>query len=326
MKSLTNSYLASAPTAETAKDIAEAAMAQAFKIFDDAADSVLKAFAEKQGFDLSESKNYKRRFNDGYFRVFYPAIVMYMVWLDREGQKKALENLGNIFCSMMYGVAGYEILDSNLDEGKNNPSEILLCLSFIQECERLLLESFEFEAHDYDLLNRFKQLFLKAEIKEKRLRFVRSPYAKDRPADCGYKAVHAYMPFFLLLQKSGKQDQIDEYLQFFYDWGAPLQIMDDLIDLKDDLENGHYSYPTLGFEKELAEKSPGELAALIMSNLEHMTLMQRICEQLIESARKRGVKLGADLWGNFVDILESRLNDFFSMAITKINDQAKAGN
>jgi hypothetical protein len=38
MESLTKSYLAPAPTAETAKGAAEEMMAQAFKIFDDATD------------------------------------------------------------------------------------------------------------------------------------------------------------------------------------------------------------------------------------------------------------------------------------------------
>ena len=109
MESLTKSYLASAPTAETATDAAEGMMAQAFKIFDDAVCSVLQTFADRQGFDLSGSRNYQRRMDEGYFRVAYPAIVMYMVWLDREGQQSAIENLGKLFQSTMLGVAGYMI-------------------------------------------------------------------------------------------------------------------------------------------------------------------------------------------------------------------------
>jgi hypothetical protein len=312
MESLTKSYLSSAPTAETAQDAAEGMMAQAFKIFDDAVGSVLQAFAARQGYDLSESRNYRRRLEEGYFRVSYPAIVMYMAWLDQEGQEKAIENLGKIFQSTILGVAGYMILDSNLDEQKQNPAEILLSLSFIQEHDRLLLESFDFDIADYELLSRFKQLYLMAEIKEKRSRFIKSPYSINHPEDCGYKAVHAYLPFALLLQKSGKEDQIDDYLQFFYEWGAPLQIMDDIMDLEEDLKNGHYSYPTLGFEKELSRRSPGELAALITSDRNHLKRMKLICKGLIDSARDRCIKLKADLMGYFVDMLEARLNAFFS--------------
>lgn len=311
LESLTKSYLAPAPLAETAKDAAEGMMAQAFKIFDEAVDSLLQAFAARQGYDLSESINYKRRMEEGYFRVAYPALVMYMVWLDREGQQRAIENLGKFFQSTMYGVAGYMMLDSSLDEQKQNSAEILLSLSFIQEHDRLLLETFEFNIADYELLNRFKQLYLKAEIKEKRLRFRKSPYTIDHPEDSGYKAVHAYLPFFLLLQKSGKADQIDDYLQFFYEWGAPLQIMDDLMDLEEDLKNGHYSYPTLGFEKEISSRSPVELAALIRSDRDQMKRLQLICQGLIDRSRNRCIQLKADLFGYFVDILEARLDSFF---------------
>ncbi len=159
-----------------------------------------------------------------------------------------------------------------------------------------------------------------AEIKEKRSRFIQSPYTIDRPEDCGYKAVHGYLPFALLLQKSGKGDQIDDYLQFFYEWGAPLQIMDDLIDLEEDLKNGHYSYPTLGFEPEIASRSPGELAALIRSDREHLKRMQLICQRLMISSRNRCIQLDADLFGYFVDILEARLDAFFSEML-KANTQ-----
>jgi hypothetical protein len=185
-------------------------------------------------------------------------------------------------------------------------------VSFIQEHDRLLLESFEFNIADYELLSRFKQLYLMAEIKEKRSRFIKSPYTKEHPEDCGYKAVHAYLPFALLLQKSGKEDQIDDYLQFFYEWGAPLQIMDDIIDLEEDLQNGHYSYPTLGFEKEISSRSPSELAALILSDMNHLKRLQLSCKGLIDSSRNRCINLRADLMGYFVDMLEARLDAFFS--------------
>jgi hypothetical protein len=238
-----------------------------------------------------------------------------MAWLDQEGQKKALENLDSVFAAFMFGVAGYEILDSNLDETKETPSEILLTLSFIQESERLLLTSFDFEMTDYELLNRFKQLFLKFEIKEKQLRFKKSPYTREHPENCGYKAVHAYFPFFLLLQKSGRQNQIDDFLEFFYEWGAPLQIMDDLMDLEDDLSNGHYSYPTLGFEDKLLQLTPKEIAALIRSDREHIKNLHRICNELIAKSKVKCTNLKADFFGYFVFMLDERLNSYFSQLL-----------
>jgi hypothetical protein len=286
-------------------------MAQAFQIFDEAADSTLRAFAARQGFDLSRSTNYRHRLEEGYFRVVYPALVMFMVWLDREGLTQPLANLDKIFQSVMLGVAGYMMLDSNLDEQQQNAAEILVSLSFIQEHDHLLLESFGLDPADVELLDRFKQLYLKAEIAEKSSRYFQSPYRQDRPEDCGYKAVHGYLAFALLLQHSGKGDQVNDMLQFFYEWGAPLQIMDDIIDLEVDLKNGHYSYPTLGFETVISEKTPDEAAALIRGDREHMKRLQKTCKELIASSRERCLKLNADLWMYFVDMLEARLEAFF---------------
>lgn len=312
MEQLGQSYLAPAPTAETAKGPAEELMAQAYKIFDDAVISVLETFGKRQGYNLSESKNLKRRLDEGYFRVAYPFIVLYVIWLDREGLSDVLENIGIFFQSMMLGIAGYMILDTNLDEALDNPAEILLSLSLIQEHDHLLMEVIDFNRDDFALLTRFKQLYLNAEIKEKKSKFIESPYRLEAPGECGYKAVHAYLPFALLLQKSGKSDQIDDYLQFFYDWGAPLQIIDDIADLEDDLKNGHYSYPTLGFEDERAKLTPSELAARITSDKNHLQRLQVICHQLIEVSRSRCLSLKNDLFLFFVDILEARLDAFFS--------------
>ncbi|HMK47348.1 MAG TPA: class 1 isoprenoid biosynthesis enzyme [Methanocella sp.] len=313
---LANFYLPSSTIAdETVKDTAETAV-QALKIFDSAADSVLKEFAIQQGFDLSKSKKYQSRMKEGYLRVFYPVIVSHAIWLDREDGGKAVKNLGNIFRSTVLGAAGYIIFDSNIDDKDHSPAEIMLSLLLIQEHDRLLQQSFKFNSADYEILNRFKQLYLAAEIKEKRSRFLESPYTKERPEDCGYKAVHGYLPFALLLQKSGKQGQIEGYMHLFYECGAVLQIMDDLLDLEEDITNGHYSYPTLGFDKELPGRSPEELAALIRSDMKHMCQLQYECKRLIESSRDRCTRLKADLMLHFVDTLEARLDMFFFDAMS----------
>jgi len=91
--------------------------------------------------------------------------------------------------------------------------------------------------------------------------------------------------------------------------------MDDIMDLEEDLKNGHFSYPTLGFEKEIASRSPGELAALILSDKNHMKRLQLICKDLINSSRNRCIHLKADLMGYFVDMLEARLDVFFSQML-----------
>lgn len=312
LENIAQSYLAPAPTAETAVGPAEGLMVQAYTIFDDAVISVLETFGRQRGYDLTEIKNLRRRLDEGYFRVAYPFLVLYVIWLDRENLNSILENIGKFFQSMMLGIAGYMLLDTNLDEALDNPAEILLSLSLIQENDRLLMEIFEGNSEDFMLLSRFKQMYLDAEIKEKRSRFIESPYRLEAPGECGYKAVHAYLPFAFLLQKSRKSDQIDDYLQFFYDWGAPLQIMDDIMDLEDDLKNGHFSYPTIGFEKDRAELSSSELASRITSDKNHLQESQAVCQQLIDRSRVKCLSLKNDLFLFFVDILEARLKAFFS--------------
>lgn len=100
--------------------------------------------------------------------------------------------------------------------------------------------------------------------------------------------------------------------QFFYEWGASLQILDDIMDLEEDHKNGHCSYSTMGFEKELSSRSPGELAALITSDMNHLKRLQLTYKGLIDSSRKKCINLKADLMAYFVDMLEARLDVFFS--------------
>lgn len=309
MQILTRSFLSSPQDSTSLVN----AGAITFKQLDDATDSLLKAFAESQGFDLSRSVNYQNRMEEGYFSNMYPVLMMLLIWLDREGHKDVIEKFQNIYSSAMFGVAGYGILDTNLDEGKGSAAEVLLCLSFIQEHERLLLDAFSFNPGDYELFNRCKQLYLAAEIKEKRLRSLESPYTKMHPEECGVKAVHTFLLFGLPLRKSGKEYQIDDFLKFFFEWGAVLQIMDDLDDLEDDIKNGHYSYPTIGFEGMLSKLPPDEVAAAIKSDKRHLRELYDVCKALINSSRDTAGKLdSADLMVPFVDVLDARLDAFFA--------------
>lgn len=103
---------------------------------------------------------------------------------------------------------------------------------------------------------------------------------------------------------------------FFYEWGAPLQIMDDIMDLEDDIKYGHYAYPTLGFEEEFRNQPPAKAAAIIRSDKQHMRRLQIICQDLIDRSRTRCEQLDADLLLFFVNILEARLDQFFRIWIT----------
>lgn len=87
--------------------------------------------------------------------------------------------------------------------------------------------------------------------------------------------------------------------------------MDDLIDLEEDIKNGHYSYTTIGFENQLSKQQPIEMTETIMIDKEYLKQIELVCKELIQSSRNKSAKLKADLLDYFVIILEAYLNSFF---------------
>lgn len=83
----------------------------AFKGLDDEARQVLKDFSAPLGLDVTSWKNNRLQ----YFKDAYPAFAFLAVWMDEEGLTDLLESFSDILRAGVFAVAGYGILDENVD-------------------------------------------------------------------------------------------------------------------------------------------------------------------------------------------------------------------
>ena len=217
----------------------------AFKGLDDEARQVLKEFSTPLGLDVTKWDSNRAQ----YFKDAYPVFAFLAVWMDEEGLIDFLENFDSILRAGVFAVAGYGILDANVDSDAPSPVEILTAQALIAEYETLALHIFGVSRVNLEILQRMRTLFLGAEIKEKTMRGKSSPYRLENPKDLGTKGANAVTPFMLSLERLGKASLIDDYWEVFLLFGAAIQMIDDWTDLEKDLAVGHYSYVTLGFDK-----------------------------------------------------------------------------
>jgi hypothetical protein len=208
----------------------------AFKGLDDSARQMLKEFSAPLGFDVSQWKSNRLQ----YFKDAYPVFAFLVVWMDEEGLSDLLENFGDILRAGVFAVAGYGILDENVDSDSPSPVEILMAQALIAEYETLALQIFGLSKVNLDILHRMRSLFLNAEIREKSMRHKESPYRIDAPEELGAKGANAVTPFMLSLERLGKASLIDQYWEVFLLFGAAIQMIDDWTDLEKDLTAGHY--------------------------------------------------------------------------------------
>jgi hypothetical protein len=117
-------------------------------------------------------------------------------------------------------VAGYGILDENVDSNPPSPVEILASQALVAEYEALILDVFGVTPTNLGILHKMRGIFLAAEVKEKNLRWKSSPYTLQNLQDCGGKGTHVVTPFMLSLEKLGRVHQIDDYWQVFLLLGA----------------------------------------------------------------------------------------------------------
>jgi len=240
----------------------DAGLLSAFNGLDAEARQTLKDFSAPLGLDVTRWKSNRLQ----YFKDAYTVFAFLVVWMDEHGLIELLDQFGEILRAGVFAVAGYGILDENVDSDLSSPVEILTAQALIAEYETLALHVFGVSALNLDILHRMRTLFLNAEIREKSMRHKASPYRLEAPEQLGAKGANAVTPFMLSLERMGKASRIEDYWQVFLLFGAAVQMIDDWTDLEKDLAAGHYSYLTLGVENITKLNDPQKTAKLLRAD------------------------------------------------------------
>jgi hypothetical protein len=279
----------------------------AFQGLDDEARQVLKDFSTPLGIDVTGWKNNRTQ----YFKDAYPIFAFLAVWMEESDLTDFLTQFDDILRSAVYGVAGYGILDNNVDGSASSPVEILTSQALIAEYETLILQVFGVSPINLEVLHRMRSLFLAAEIKEKSQRGKASPYNLEKPEDCGAKGAHVVTPFMLSLERLGKAHLIEEYWRVFLLFGAVIQIIDDWTDLEGDLAVGHYSYVTLGAKDLHATRQARQVAKALRGDPRRVAQTYECSMEMLSEARAILERLNDPFLVRLVDVTDLRLQTYF---------------
>jgi len=279
----------------------------AFRGLDVEARQVLKDFSGRFGLDVSQWKSNRMQ----YFKDAYPIFAFLAVWMDEEGLTELVGRFGDILRAGVFAVAGYGILDENVDSNSPSPVEILVAQSLIAEYESLALEIFGMTSVNLEIMHRMRTLFLEAEIREKAMRWKASPYRLDDPKQLGAKGANSVTPFMLSLERLGKASLIDAYWEVFLLFGAAIQMIDDWKDLEGDLAIGHYSYVTLGYEDVIHANGAAKTARMLRENQKRVRETYATSKDMIALSRIILDRLDDRFLVRLVDITELRLDNYF---------------
>ncbi len=279
----------------------------AFQGLDEDARQVLKDISAPLGVDVLSWKSNRSQ----YMKDAYPVFAFLAVWMDEVGLGNLVEKFADILRAGVLAVAGYGILDANVDSNAPSPVEILVAQALIAEYETLALDLFGVSATNLRIMHQMRTYFLRAEIKEKAARGKQSPYKLDNPKDLGTKGANALAPFMLSLEQLGKSDLIEDYWEVFLLFGAAIQIIDDWQDLEGDLAIGHYSYLTLLPGKLPELRDPKKAARLLKEDKSRIQATYEVSQEMIVRARAILDKIEDQFLVRFVDITELRLKAYF---------------
>ena len=279
----------------------------AFRGLDDAAGQTLKAFGAPLGVDVTAWPSNRPQ----YFKDAYPIFAFLAVWMEEEQLEAFLARFGDILRAGVFAVAGYGILDANVDSDQPSPVEILTANALVAEYETLALNIFGVSVVNLGILHRMRTLFLQAEIREKAARHQFSPYCWENPKELGAKGANAVTPYMLSLERLGRTDQIEDYWEVFLLFGAAIQMIDDWIDLEGDLAAGHYSYVTLGYEDLYRSRDAKTAAAMLRADQKRLRDTYECSKEMIAEARSILNRLGDKLLVRLVDVTELRVDSYF---------------
>ncbi len=279
----------------------------AFKGLDEQAKHILKEFSTPLDLDVTTWKSNRTQ----YFKDAYPIFAFLAIWMEEEGLSDFLDHFPDVLRAAVYGVAGYGILDENVDSNAPSPVEILTSQALIAEYETIILKVFGVTPLNLGILHRMRTLFLEAEIKEKSVRHIASPYSLDNPKDCGSKGAHVVTPFMLGLERLGRAAQIDDYWEVFLLFGAVIQIIDDWTDLEGDLSIGHYSYVTLGSENIRDGQNPQQTAKMLRADQKRIRSTYTVSKDMIAQCHAILKRLNDPFLVRLVDVTDLRLDSYF---------------
>lgn len=279
----------------------------AFQGLDTDARQVLREISSPLGVDVSQWKSNRSQ----YLKDAYPVFAFLAVWMDEEGLPDLVNRFADILRAGVLAVAGYGILDANVDSSDPSPVEILAAQALIAEYETLALSIFGVTETNLQILHQMRRYFLGAEIKEKAARGKSSPYRLDNPKDLGMKGANAVAPFMLSLERLGRAGQIDDYWQVFLLFGAAIQMIDDWEDLEGDLSVGHYSYLTLLPGKLPDLRDAKKAARLLRTDALRVRETYRVSKAMIAQARTILERLEDRFLFRLVDVTELRLENYF---------------
>lgn len=279
----------------------------AFKGLDKEAQRILHEFSAPLGIDVTQWKSNRVQ----YFKDAYPIFAFLAVWMDEQQLTDLLTRFGDILRAGVFAVAGYGILDENVDSNTPSPVEILTAQALIAEYETLALSIFGVSQVNVDVLSKMRTLFLQAEIREKVARHKASPHNLENPGQLGAKGANAVTPFMLCLERLGRASLIDDYWEVFLLFGAAIQMIDDWSDLEMDLSAGHYSYVTLGFENLIRSNDPRAAAQFLRADKRHIQNTYAASKNMIAQSRSILAQLNDPCLIRLVDVTEGRLDSFF---------------
>ena len=279
----------------------------AFRGLDEEAKQVLHNFSAPLGFDVTGWESNRSQ----YLKDAYPIFAFLAVWMDEQGLDDLVAKFADILKAGVFAVAGYGILDANVDLDSPSPVEILTAQALIAEYETLALHIFGVTPINLEIMHKMRRLFLEAEIKEKSARWKSSPYRLDRPQDLGGKGANSVTPFMLSLDRLGKAQLIDDYWEVFLLFGAVIQMIDDWQDLEVDLAAGHYSYVTLDFGSLGNLTDPKVTAQLLRSDQKRVSHSYAVSKEMIARSRQILEMLADPYLMRLVDVTELRLEKYF---------------
>lgn len=279
----------------------------AFRGLDDQAKKYLRDFSAPFGFDVTQWESNRLQ----YFKDAYPVFAFLAVWMDEAGLAEFVHNFGDILRAGVFAVAGYGILDANVDSRAPSPVEILTAQALISEYETLALRIFGITEVNLAIVQRMRTLFLEAEIREKSMRFKASPYQLENPKELGAKGANSVTPFMLSLERLGKAALIDDYWEVFLLFGAAIQMIDDWMDLEMDLASGHYSYVTLGFDQLHQLNDPKKTALRLRADKTRIQNTYTCSKEMIAQSRAILARLNDPYLVRLVDVTEARVEAYF---------------
>jgi len=240
---------------------------------------------------------------------------IYLFWLWQNNVNLSKNDLLKTVRAIFMGTVGYRLIDVHSDSKMLGQEAAVLGNLMIRIAEEFYSEVFDIK-DIHKILNKYVAKYTEVEYLEKRNRWKSCPFEWEEAEKLGYKDAPLFSIFEVIFRYKGmEEDKLQALIDGLISSSAAIQLMDDLMDAKEDLSAGIETLVMSGFYEAYGKDTviTQEMIEAFLTQ-DKLLLLYNTVHHCFEKGRVKFTKYQDEILLLFLEVQNLKFNNHIELA------------